>query len=229
MKASKRDPALRPLLAAILFLVPLGGWAQEWIRVTDRGQNPLVVEAMQSGSLQEALEASRALGQREDPFISDVISALLAADQQLILQFLLQEAFPPSAPAEALRARLAVNREGLDELASRLADFGPALRRETVRLFRASALAAYDREVFALAAQLERRMRAQKGLLEAEQGELALEVLEYAASRRNPDFLDLVLRLQESSRDQPVARKAAAVARRLLEPLRRASGNPAGS
>jgi len=218
MTAIRPISALQAVLAAILAVSPPACQAQEWILRTDRGQNRLVIEAMQAGSLQEALEAAHALGLRQDPFVSDVISSLLGGGQQLLVLSLLHEVFPPEAGPEELAGRLEANLEGLDLLSAGLAGFTPALRREAIRLLRGSGLGKYDRQVFAVAAGLERRMEAQEGHLEAEQAELALEVLEYALSRRNPDFLDLVLRLQEASRDKPVARKAAAVGRLLLRP-----------
>ena len=217
MEAVRLDRAFRVLLAAVLALAAPGCGAQDWVRSADRGGNRLVIEAMQSGSLQEAVEAARSLGERADPFVSDVVSALLENGRHLLVQFLLHEVFPPAADPDVIRSKLAANPQVLDRLAAGLANFGPALRRETVRLFRVSGLGAHDVQVFALAAELERRMREQEGHLEAEEGELALEVLEYAASRGDPDFLDPVLRLQEASRDRPVARKAAAVARKMVQ------------
>ncbi len=213
------------LLAVGLSSLPATLPAEHWAVHTDRQQNPLILEAMQEGDLDQALEAARALGLREEDYVSDILSGLLGRGQELPLLFLLRAVFPPEQSPRVLAPRLAVNREGLDELARGLEGFGPALRREVVRLLRQAGDRAYDRPVLAQAGRLCDRLRAQAGRAEAEQAELTLEVLEYAASSANPVFLDPVLRLKECSRSAPIARRAAEVAGELA---RTASGNPAG-
>jgi len=215
---------LRLLLAVGLALLPASLPAEHWAVHTDRRQNPLILEAMQSGDLAEALEAAQSLGGREDPYVADILSGLLSRRQELPILFLLRAVFPPTESPQVLSERLSLNAQGLDALAAGLGGFSLALRREVVRLLRHSGKRAYDGPVLAQAGWLGERLRAQGGRAEVELAELALEVLAYAGSSANPVFLDPVLRLQASSRETAIARLAAAVAAGLAKT---ASGSPA--
>jgi hypothetical protein len=220
------------LLAAGLLALPSCLGAEHWAAYTDRRQNPLILEAMLGGDLDDALQAARALGLREDPYISDILSGLLSRGQEVPMLFLLRAVFPPSESQQVLAGRLSANRAGLDELAEELDGMGLALRRDVVRLLRQAGKRAYDRPVLAQAGWLYERLRPQAlrtARADTELNELALEVLAYAGSSANPVFLDPVLRLRQRSRSAPVARLAAEVADELATELARtASGNPAG-
>jgi hypothetical protein len=221
---------MRILTAAFLVLAALPAVlpAEHWAAYTDRGQNLLILQTMQSGSLDEALQAAQALGRREDVYVSDILAGLMGRGQELPMLFLLRAVFPPAEGPQVLAARLSANQAGLDELAEGLEGFGLALRREAIRLLRLAGNPAYDGPVLAQAGWLGERPRpqaARPGQSETELVELALEVLAYAGASANPVFLDPVLRIQESSRSAPIARRAAAVAAELA---RTTSGNPAG-
>ncbi|OHD25795.1 MAG: hypothetical protein A2064_05185 [Spirochaetes bacterium GWB1_66_5] len=219
----RKLPLLGVVLAAGLFSIPAVFPAEHWAVFTDRRQNPLILEAMQSGDLADALETARALGRREDVYVADILSGLLSRRQELPILFLLRAVFPPAESSRSLSERLSANTQGLDELAEGLGSFSLALRREVVRLLRHSGNRAYDGQVLLQAAWLGERLRAQGGRAEAELAGLALEVLAYAESSAQPVFLNAVLRLQESSRSAPIAHRAAAVAAELAKG---ASGNP---
>jgi hypothetical protein len=210
-------PLLRALLAAGLFSIPGALPAEHWVVYTDRRQNPLILEAMQSGELGDALETAQALGRREDVYVADILSGLLACRQELPILFLLRAVFPPADSPRILSERLFANTQGLDELAAGLGGLSLDLRREVLRLLRQSGNRAYDGPVLLQAAWLGERLRAQGGRAAAELAGLALEMLAYAESSANPVFLDAVLRLQESSRSAPIAHRAAAVAAELAK------------
>jgi len=218
-----RKLPLLVILAAGLLPLPAAYGAEHWAIYTDRRQNPLILEAMQSGDLADALETAQALGRREDVYVVDILSGLLSRQRELPILFLLRAVFPPAESSRILSERLSANAQGLEELASGLGGFSLALRREVVRLLRYTENRSYDGAVLLQAAWLAERLKAQGGRAEAELAGLALEVLAYAESSANPVFLDAVLRLQESSRSAPIAHRAAAVAAGLVK---RASGNP---
>jgi hypothetical protein len=218
-----RKLPLLVILAALLFSVPAAFPAEHWAVFTDRRQNLLILEAMQSGDLADALETAQALGRREDVYVADILSGLLSRRQELPIMFLLRAVFPPTESSRTLSERLSANAQGLDELAARLGGFSLDLRREVLRLLRYSGNRAYDGAVLLQAAWLGERLRAQGGRASAELAGLALEVLSYAESSADPVFLDAVLRLRESSRSASIARRAAAVAAELAK---RASANP---
>jgi len=97
---------LRALLAAILVSRPPGCGAQEWIRPRP-GENRRVIEAMQSGQPAGGGGSRPSPGGGADPFVSDVVSALLGNGQHILVQFLLHEVFPPMRPPDIMRNKLA--------------------------------------------------------------------------------------------------------------------------
>jgi hypothetical protein len=222
-RALTASRVFRFLLASILFALPCRLAAEHWVAYTDRKQNPIILELLEAGELDEALQAIRALGLREDAYVSDILSALKGRGQQVQLLFLLRAMFPPGKSLQELRPRLSANREGLGELANGLKGFGLELRREVVRVLRLAGDRSYDGPVLAEAGWLRERLLAQAGRADAVLAELALEVLAYAGSSANPIFLDPVLRLKACARSAPVARRAAEAAAQLA---RTVSGNP---
>jgi len=210
------------ILAVGLYSVPALP-AEHWAVFTDRRQNPLLLEAMHSGELGDALETAQALGRREDAYVADILSGLLSRRQELPLLFLLRAVFPPDESPRALFPRLSANAAGLDELAERLGGLSPALRREVIRLLRCSGSRHYDGAVLLQMSGLGERLEAQGGRAEAELAGLALELLAYAEASADPVFLEAVLRLQAGTRSAPIARRAAAVAAELAKT---ASANP---
>jgi hypothetical protein len=213
------------LLTASLLALPSFLAAEHWVAYTDRQQNPLILELMQGGDLDESLQAARALGLREDNYVSDILSGLLGRGQEAEILFLLRAMFPPGQGPQDQGTRLSTNREGLGELAEDLEGFGLELRREVVRVLRLAGDRAYDGPVLSQAGWLRERFLAQAGRAETELAELALEVLAYAGSSANPVFLDPVLRLKECARTAPVASRASEAAAQLA---RTAYGNPGG-
>ena len=199
--------------------------AEGWIAVTDRADNPLLIEYLLSADLAQSLQAVEEIGGRKDPYISDIISALQGGHrQQLLLRSLLRAVFSPESAGEELERRLAANQEGLELLARGLDGFELPLRRESVRVLRATAAEEFDRYILEQAGWCVGLLLEQKGLTDAEQSAFLLEILEYAGSRRNAVFLDPVLRILEATRNRAVAQKAFKTAR-VLASIRTASRN----
>jgi len=216
----------------VVILLLSAGWltldlnAEGWIAVTDRADNPLLIEYLLSADLSQSLQAVEEIGRRTDPYISDIISALQGGHrQQLLLRSLLRAAFPPESAREDLERRLAANQEGLALLARGLEGFGLPLRRESVRVLRACGSEEFDRYILQQAGWCVRLLQEQEGLTDAEQSAFLLEILEYAGSRRNTVFLDPVLRILEATRSRVVAEKAFQAAR-ILAAVRTAFRNP---
>ena len=199
--------------------------AEGWIAVTDRADNPLLIEYLLSADLAQSLQAVEEIGGRKDPYISDIISALQGGHrQQLLLRSLLRAAFSPESAGEELERRLAANQEGLELLARGLDGFELPLRQESVRVLRATAAEEFDRYILEQAGWCVGLLLEQKGLTDAEQSAFLLEILEYAGSRRSTLFLDPVLRILEATRSRIVAEKALQIAR-ILAAVRTAFRN----
>lgn len=211
-----------------MILLLSAGWltfnlhAEGWISATDRADNPLLIEYLMSADFSESLQAIQEIGNRTDPYISDILAALQARSssaqgyrQQQLLRSLLRAAFPPELATGDFRRRLEANQEGLELLARGLDGFMLPLRRESVRVLRSSGSAEFDRQILGQAGWCVRLLQEQQGLIDAEQGAFILEILEYAGSRQNTVFLDPVLRILEATRDLAVAEKSLQTARAL--------------
>jgi hypothetical protein len=223
--SSKRWAGILLLSAGclVLRLLPLSAaGAEDWIVLTDRRDNPWISEYLLWGDYSQSARLIAGLGTRADPYISDILQTLTAQfsasrgyQQQELMRSLLHAVFPPEAPEGELTRRIAANQDGLELLARGLDEFLLPLRRESVRVLRLSGSADFDRDILGQAAWCYHLLRVQAGRTEAEQGALILELLEYAAARRDPVFLDPVLRILEATRNQVVAEKALQTARAL--------------
>jgi len=204
-------------------LIATAAGIEDWIAATDRSDNLLIIEYLRSADYEESVRIIEGVACRSDAYISDILVALLGGFPsaqvyrfQHLARLLLRSMFPPSPPsAGGQMARLAVNREGLVFLASRLNEFLPPLRRESVRLLRASGSAEFDKHLLEQTAWCSQLLNRQQGLADAEQRALILEILEYAEAGANPVFLDPVLRILELTRDSAIAEKARRAARAL--------------
>jgi hypothetical protein len=213
---------LRPLAAA---------GVEDWIAVTDRSDNPVIIEYLSSADFSQSCQIVAELGKRADPYISDILGVLLEPfsgtlgyRQQHLARTLLLAVFPPALSTAQLERRLSANPEGLSLLARGLNEFQLPLRREAVRVMRSSGSEGLDKYIVEQAAWCYRLLERQSGRADAEQRALIVEILEFAEARRNPDFLDPVLRILEATRDRTVAEKALQTARNLAG-LKTAFGN----
>jgi len=193
-----------------------------WTRFTDRSQNPSIAEYLQQVDFNEALQTVRALGEREDPFVGDILASLAAAARRAAERdVLIRELIAVLVS----RGWQPVNLQALNRLAEDLPAYGPALQAQLIRVLKDDGSPPLDRVVLAQAARLAELLRRQAGRTDAEHSSLLLAVLEYAEARADPLFLDPVLRLLEGSREWAVGRRAQQVAARLAG-IRTASGNP---
>ena len=193
-----------------------------WTRFTNRSENPSIAEYLQLVDFSEALQTVRALGEREEPFVGDILASLPAAvrragERDVLIRELVA--------VLVSRGWQPVNREALNRLAEGLPAFGPALQAQLIRVLKDDGSSPLDRVVLAQAERLAELLRRQAGRTDAEHSSLLLAVLEYAEARADPLFLDPVLRLLEGSREREVGHRAQQVASRLAR-IRTASGNP---
>jgi hypothetical protein len=194
-----------------------------WVRFSDSGDNPLIVEMMRQGELSTAMEIAKEIGLREDPAIQELILAMGETidprpqwERELILRALLNSVFPPEAEASDLEHRLQVNREAVEFLVDNLPQYSLSLKREVIRLLgflhppeSLSALMQEGRRLADL-------MTLQRGNLTGEQAGLTLTYLETVDRIADPEFADIVLLILERSRHMEVAEAARSVSRSLL-------------
>jgi hypothetical protein len=222
-----RGRAVIPVLAlSLICFLPANAAAQataSWIRYSDSGDNPLIVEMIRQGDLSTALEIAAAIGLREDAAIQEIILAMGETidprpqwERELILRALLASVFPPDAEASELEHRLQVNREAIEFLVADLPQYSLSLKREVIRLLgflhTPESLSALMRE----GRQLADLLALQRGNLNGEQAGLTLTYLETVARIADPEFANILLLILERSRHLEVAEAARSVAHSLL-------------
>jgi hypothetical protein len=222
-----RQTAVVSLLAfALICIPPVQPHAQDyasWIRYSDSGDNPMIVQMLREADLSTALQIASAIGLREDAQIQEIILAAGERsdsrpfwEQELILRALLSSAFPASLEDSELRARLQMNREGLDFLVTGLPFFTLSLQREIVRLLGFLHPPEYLGALMAEGRRLADLLALQRGDLNGEQAGLALVYLHTLERVADADFADIVLLILERSRHPEVAQAARSVSRSLL-------------
>ncbi|MBN1835375.1 MAG: hypothetical protein JW820_05955 [Spirochaetales bacterium] len=205
------------LLVAVL-LAPAGVHAQElaaWIPSTDRSMNPVIAPILAEGPLQDRVAAAEALGLRRDPFVADLVGALLALrhgprahEAELVLRVLLASVFPRSAAPEGLREPLAQNREALELLAAALPELRAPLAREVYRLL---SLLDEGRFTAALADEgrrLNEQLARRHGRSDAEQADRLMAYLEAAQRSGDPRLAPAVIGILETTMTAEVGQRA---------------------
>jgi hypothetical protein len=211
---------------AFICVLPKQGPAQDyasWIRTSDRGDNPLIVEMIQEADLSTAMEIVTAIGMREDARIQEIILAVGERtdsrpfwERELILSALLASVFPDSLGNSELEARLQANRDGLDFLVAGLPGFTLCLQRHVIRLLGTLHPPEYLGALMAEGRRLSDLLTRQRGDLNGEQAGLTLTYLETVDRIADPDFAEIVLLILERSRHPEVAETARSVSRSLL-------------
>jgi hypothetical protein len=223
---SRQTAAVLPLALALLCILSISAQAQDypsWIRYSDSGDNPLIVQMIHESDLSTALQITSAIGQREDARIQEIILAVGERsdprplwERELILRALLASVFPGSLTDSELEDRLRMNREGLDFLVAGLPGFTLSLKREVVRLLGFLHPPGYLSALMAEGRRLADLLTLQRGDLNGEQAGLTLTYLETLERIADPEFAEIVLLILERSRHLEVAQAARSVSRLLL-------------
>jgi hypothetical protein len=222
-----RSPAVISALAlAFICLLPTAAAAQDyasWVRYSDRGDNPLIVESIRQGDLTAGLEIAAAIGQREDLEIQEIILAVGEAidprpqwERELILRALLASVFPASLESSELEARLRKNRDGFDFLVAGLPRFTLSLRREVIRLLGFLHPPEYVSALMSEGRRLADVLQTQQGRLNGEQAGLTLTYLATVGRIADPEFANIVLLILQRTRHLEVAEAARSLSRSLL-------------
>ena len=194
-----------------------------WIRISDSGDNRLIVQMIEEADLGTALEIVTATGLREDAQIQEIILAVGERtdarpfwERELILRALLASVFPEDPGNSELEKRLQLNREGIDFLVTGLPAFNLSLKREIIRLLGTLHPPEYLSTLMCEGRGLSDLLTLQRGDLNGEQAGLTLTYLETIDRIGDPDFSEIVLLILERSRHLEVAEAARSVSRSLL-------------
>lgn len=197
----------------------------KWISSTDRGSNDVIIELIKSDDLGTGIEAVRALGLREDPYVGDIIQYLYFNyshsryyEEELLLRFLLSSVFFVRLDGAVLTERLSINHDGIDLLVKNLYQFHDSLlKAEIVRIIPLARRKEYLSVLLAVGRELEGLLKRQKGRLNTDQVEMFLQFLQAAETTGSPDFTESCLSIYELTRHPQVASRAGEAVRMLTK------------
>jgi hypothetical protein len=208
------------LLALLSAASPAGALWREFALASDRSYDTVILEALDSATLDERLEILIAVGEREDPFIGSYIDDFLLhhtsrpAESEHLMRVLLESAFPRTAAREQLAVRAAANQAYLLAAASRLATFtDQQLCAAIVRLI--PLLPGGLPDLLGTVDRLVDRLARGDGYLDPRDNGLLLDALEAMGRTGSHDFLEPALAVARLSREKVVVERARAVARAL--------------
>jgi hypothetical protein len=215
--------AARPFLILLVLLAaasPAVALWREFAVASDRSDDTIILEMLETASLDERLEILNAVGEREDPFIGAYLDDFLLrhssrpAESEHLMRVLLDSAFPRSSALEQLAGRVAPNQAGLLAAASRLATFAdPQLCAAIVRLI--PLLPGGLSDLLGTVDRLVDRLAGGDGFLDPRDDGLLLDALDAMGRTGSHDFLEPALAVARLSREKVVVERARAVARAL--------------
>jgi hypothetical protein len=137
--SGKRAPAIVLFAAAALSV-----YASEWhafAAKSDRTDNPVIIQLLSESETAPQLDIVSALGERDDPYIADIIEWIYTVfhgepfERELLLRVLIDSFLDPFLPSDTLAERVAANRDAMERLAREIDGFqDPLLQNELLRI-----------------------------------------------------------------------------------------------
>jgi hypothetical protein len=207
--------------------IEAAGW-EGFVRTSDRSEDSAIIELLSTSDFATQRVIITALGEREDPYLGDVLEALAGGTnikpdfrREYLLRLLIGTILDPSLPPQTRKWRTEVNRESLEMVARRVNDFeDPQLKAEIIRLlpdFDGSDLSPVLSET---CAALAHRLEKQQGELSPMDTDLLLALLGYLETHPEPDLLEQCLTVARLSRDRQAVDAARAGANAIVEAMR---------
>ncbi len=221
----------RFLAAALAFAFAFAAWGSEWrgfVARSSRAQNSSILELLLESDLSLQLEILSALGERKDPYVSDILEGIRSGFDsgdvygcEYLCRVLIASILAPSLPSEVLRERAQANKSVLDGMIRGMREVSdPMLRLELVHAM--ELLPEYDYSPCVseqLGLSLE-RMRDADGNAEPSLRALVLSLLSFAARHPRTEFLKICMDVSRSVRDSLIVDSARAAVKIIREASR---------
>jgi hypothetical protein len=210
----------------LLFLFPLHCFDYtDVIRATDRSYNSIIIRVITSVSLNERIEVIKALGQRDDPYVEDILYSLInqcagrkKEEIEYLIRVLLHTMFSPLLDEGILSSRLLANKEVLVDMIRQLHIFDdPMLRCQVFWIIPYFHDMSLNSSVMSEGQRLIELCKKKNGLPGTLVDEEITAFLELTAVIGNTDFLDIVMSFRTHSRTKKIIEKAREVATLLVE------------
>jgi hypothetical protein len=201
--------------------------AAEWTALasaSDHAQDPLILQAMESGDFETRVQLCVGVGKRADPFAGAIIESILTHDRgvkgfqsELLLRMLLGSLFDASWGDGGIRTRVEANVTALVDLYDRIAEWkDPQLTGILVRLLPFMKGYDVDPPLMQIGARLVDGLTRSRGVITSQEIALALDYLASVERMPSLDFLDQCVSIAELSREKILVDRARSVAAVLM-------------
>jgi len=214
----------RAVISALLFFSAVAAPAADWGTLaadSDRRLDSALVSALQSEDFDTKASICTGVGQRADPFAGDILTALLESNAgkmsdriELLLRMVLQGLFDQSKGQKWTFDRIAANRNELDLMAVRMAQWkDPQLAGALVRILPALSTPGALPGLAQAGLRVVRTLETGHGVMLSQDLALALDFLSAVETTRRADFLEQCTAIARLSREKLVVDRARGVAR----------------
>jgi hypothetical protein len=216
----------RAVISALLIFAAVAVSAADWGTLaadSDRTLDSTLVSALQTEDFDTKVLICTGVGNRADPFAGDIIAALMEGNAgkmsdtvELLLRMLLQGLFDPSKGENWMSERIAANRDQLDSMAGRMAQWrDPQLAGALVRILPSLNTPGALPGLAQAGSRVVRTLEAGKGVMLSQDLALTLDFLKAAETTRRADFLEQCTAIARLSREKLVVDRAREVAREI--------------
>ncbi len=225
----------RAVISTLFVLVAVTACAADWGTLaadSDRRLDSALLSALQSEDFDTKAIICIGVGQRADPFAGDILTALLESNAgkvsdriELLLRMLLQGLFDQSKGKKWISDRIAANRDALDFMAGRMAQWrDPQLAGALVRILPALDTPGALPGLAQAGSRVVSSLETGKGMILSQDLALALDFLTAVEATRRVDFLEQCTAIARLSREKLVVDRAREAARVIS-----AAQNPRGT
>lgn len=214
----------RVVISALFLFAAVAASAADWGTLaadSDRRLDSALLSALQSEDFDTKALICTGVGQRPDPFAADILTALLESNAgkmsdriELLLRMLLQGLFDKSKGEKWISERIAANREVLDSMARRMAQWkDPQLAGALVRILPALDTPGALPGLAQAGSRVVRTLEMGDGMILSQDLALALDFLNAAEATGRADFLEQCTAIARLSREKVIVDRAREVAR----------------
>jgi hypothetical protein len=210
----------RAVLCITLLAMAAPAAALDWsdfALASDRSKDALLLDVMNGSDLATAVGICSGVGLRADPFAGDIIESLAASRMEpraeILLRTLLKGLLDPGRTDPPLPVRVTANQQALQVLYDSFPSFqDPQLVAALVLLLPDAPEFSPSAPLMAAARRIQDRLDEGKGMLDAQETALAMEVLGAARRLGGADFLDFCASVVHISLDGGLVSAARATA-----------------
>jgi hypothetical protein len=219
----------RAVISTLILFAAVTASAADWGTLaaeSDRRLDPALVSALQGEDFDTKVLICTGVGHRPDPFAGDILTALLEINAgkmsdriELLLRMLLQGLFDTSKGEKWVSDRIAANRDVLDSMARRMAQWkDPQLAGALVRILPSLDTPGALPGLAQAGSRVVGTLETGNGVIPSQDLALAMDFLTAVEATGRADFLEQCTAIARLSREKAIVDRAREVARGIAAP-----------